>query len=305
MLKVIQDYFDSVLTPQLQAFGVSERFQSEIRTVVEKQMTSAIYNWQYDDVRRIFMLLTEEEAHFYSPSAPEEVKAFVVLTIRNSPIESLQSDLYGKTGLAQKVSERQLQEITSGAIEFFKDYQLDELYGDDELPPDKDYYGQLLDKYYIAARALEQISSSEEQTCSFDSYGRTDSDKILQSFILKDEGVYRQWQAVVDGYDRTVDQTLYLQLEDIAKDKAVFFVDCFKMISRNTEKLFAILEYLLAHDATMLTANYLLMHTYAEKREPVLKAASSKNAAVDIRNHLKNKAGLMPLHDKMLSSVQM
>lgn len=108
MLTVICEYFDSVLTPQLQAFGVSAKFQSEIRTVIEKQMTSAIYNLQYDDVRRIFMLLTAEEAHFYTPAAPEKVKAFVVLCVRNSPIESLQSDLYWKTGLSQKISDNQL-----------------------------------------------------------------------------------------------------------------------------------------------------------------------------------------------------
>ena len=298
MITVISDYFESVLTPQLRKLQVSEEFQSNIRSVVEKQMTSAIYNWQYDDVRRIFMLLTAEEAHFYYPAAPEEVKAFVVLTIRNSPIESLQSDVYSITGLSQKISERQLKEITSEAIQFFKNYQIEELYGDGELPARDDYYGQLLDKYIIATRALDQLASSDEQECSFSSYSRADADDILHPFLLQEESIYHGGHAVVDGYDQTVDQTLFKQLDGIARDKAVFFADSFKMISRNAEKLFAILEYLLAHDATLLTSNYLLMHTYVEKRVPILKAASSRNTSAEIQMHLGDDTGLLPLHKK-------
>lgn len=305
MITVISDYFESVLTPQLRKLQVSEEFQSNIRSVVEKQMTSAIYNWQYDDVRRIFMLLTAEEAHFYYPAAPEEVKAFVVLTIRNSPIESLQSDVYSITGLSQKISERQLKEITSEAIQFFKNYQIEELYGDGELPARDDYYGQLLDKYIIATRALDQLASSDEQECSFSSYSRADADDILHPFLLQEESIYHDGHAVVDGYDQTVDQTLFKQLDGIARDKAVFFADCFKMISRNAEKLFAILEYLLAHDATLLTSNYLLMHTYVEKRVPILKAASSRNTSAEIQMHLGDDTGLLPLHKKMLSNVRL
>lgn len=304
MLAAIRDYFDSVLTPQMQTLGVSEEFQSKIRSAIEKQMTSAIYNWQYDDVRRIFMLLTAEEAHFYSPEAPEEVKAFVVLTVRNSPIESLQSDLYRITGLTEKTSESQLMEITSGAIQFFKDHQIEDLYGDGDLPASDDYYGQLLDKYIIAARALDQLASSDEQECSFSSYSRADADYILEPLLLKEDVIYHKGHAVIDGYDQTVDRTLFKQLEEIARDKAVFFADCFKMISRNAEKLFAILEYLLAHDATLLTSNYLLMHTYAEKRVPVLKAASSRNTAAEIQMHLDDDSGLLPFHKKMLSNVR-
>ena len=84
MDNVIDQYIKAVLSPRLTSYGVSLSFQNEIHAVITEQMTSALYHWE--EMRKVFYTLTAEEALFYQPDAPIDVKVFVVLTVRNSPI---------------------------------------------------------------------------------------------------------------------------------------------------------------------------------------------------------------------------
>lgn len=298
----VDKYLDEVLKPQLRALTVSEAYIDEIYDVVSEQMNSALYHWQ--EMKNVFITLTKEEALFYEPEASLEVKVFVVLTLRNSPIETLQADSYKRAGLKQKISEEQLKEITTAAISYFKQIDLDMCFADKELPFEKDIYGYLKQSYIVAWRALEMISNSEKQSISFSSYRIKDSQTLLDAYRETDSVSTGDVRVVVDGYDITIDNTLYYRLKDIEVNKQVFFADCFKMVSRNIEKLFVVIEYLLANDAVFVTSNYLLGHTYAEKRKEVLKAASGKNPYEDICRHLADTSGLEKNHRRILSYIK-
>ena len=65
----------------MELYGVSAGYISEIDEVISEQMHSALYHWS--KMKNVFITLTEEEAFFYKPEAPLEVKAFVVLTVRH------------------------------------------------------------------------------------------------------------------------------------------------------------------------------------------------------------------------------
>ncbi len=292
---------DKILKPQLKLYKVSAGYIDGICDVISEQMHSALYHWS--EMKNVFITLREEEAFFYKPDAPLEIKAFVVLTVRNSPIETLQSEGYKKAGLDKKISDEQLRKITSEAIAYFTKVNLDTCFGNGELSADEDIYGYLKQAYIVAWRALESISNSKEKNISFSSYGINDSRVILEPFRGDSGKTTNDMGVVVDGYDITVDNTLYCRLKDIAENKQVFFVDCFKMLSRNPEKLFAVIEYLLANDAILVTSNYLLEHTHAEKRGKILQAASSKRPYDDICQHLADTSGLEERHRYFLSCI--
>ena len=165
---IINEYLNDILSPRLYEYGVSTDFQRRISSVISEQMTSALFHWK--EMKEVFYTLTAEEALFYKPEAPDDVKVFVVLTVRNSPIETLQSDYFRQAGLKQKISDEQLKIITSEAIMFFKDIQLCNC---DEVKPESDeddLYGYLRDSYCIAWRTLEQISKCETQSTTFSSF---------------------------------------------------------------------------------------------------------------------------------------
>ena len=214
MSKVITTYIDTVLSPRLREYGVSLDFQKDIYDVITEQMTSALYHWK--EMRNVSYTLTAEEAQFYRPEAPIDVKVFVVLTARNSPIETLQSDNYKQAGLKQKISESQLKTITSEAITYFKDVSLDTCGENISLLEDEDLYGYLKEVYCIAWRTLEQISNSETQSCTFSSYGYKENvaSTILKPYREKGDSVSKELQVIVDGYDITIDDTLYLRLKE-------------------------------------------------------------------------------------------
>lgn len=298
----VNQYLDEILKPQLQEFMVSKSYMEEICDEISEQMHSALYHWK--EMKKIFITLTKEEALFYRPEASLEVRAFVVLTVRNSPIETLQADSYKKAGLKQKICEEQLIAITTAAISYFREIDLDECFGEEELPFEKDIYGYLKQAYIVAWCALDAISNSKSQSIAFSSYRIKDSKSLLEAYRETDSVATNDVGVVGDGYDVTIDNTLYYRLKDIAESKQIFFADCFKMVSRNPEKLFVIMEYLLANDAIFVTSNYLLGHTYAEKRKDVLKAASSKSPYEDICRHLADTGGLEENHRRILSCIK-
>jgi hypothetical protein len=61
--------------------------------------------------------------------------------------------------------------------------------------------------------------------------------------------------------DERFDQNLLRQLQDVTTDDRILCVSALSRYSRNSAKLHRILEYLLAHGATILTTNYLIRRT--------------------------------------------
>lgn len=300
MSKEVSQYVTDVLRPQLLSFGVDSQYIEEISHVVETQMLSALQSWNQEEFRKTLMLLVSEEAPFYQPDAPLEIKSFVVLTLRNSPFESLQSKAYAETGLKHELSDAQVIRLTGDAIRFFRDYRLETLADNAATVSIENIYSNLAENYPVAWNALKELANSLENTCSFPALTRIDAEeystKILCLATEKTSGI----RSIKDGFDKNIEPTLAQQLKYVFNSNSYFFVDCFKMLSRNPELLFSVLEFLLINSIPFVSVNYYLSNGYAEKRRNILKAAHNNK---EIKKHLSNMNGISQLHRNLLTSL--
>ena len=92
MTDAIDKYLDTILIPQLEHLGV-QSFPGAIEGVVTDiplRLQSMLSCWHDLRTRNTLLLLGREEGAFYEPrSASLEVRAFVVVTVRNSLLEDL------------------------------------------------------------------------------------------------------------------------------------------------------------------------------------------------------------------------
>ena len=92
MVAKVTQYLQDVLAPTLDHFHVPAAYARQIIDTVELQMTSFLRHWDDLAFRRTLLLLGSEEGPFYEPAGKADVKCFIVVTLRNSPIETIQSD---------------------------------------------------------------------------------------------------------------------------------------------------------------------------------------------------------------------
>ena len=304
MIADIQTYFNTILTPQLTDFGVSAEFQSQILSTVEKQMYSVFVNWSDQEFIKALFLTVSEEAPFYSPDAKDYVKSFVVLTIRNSPIESLQSDDYQKSGLSAKLINNQIRQITSKAIEFYDGVDFSTAAENAEYVIENDVYYMLSQNYILAWNALTHTANGAELSGTFSGM-RYEKLPMRYKEVFEKKSSSATEITVMDGYDSTIDKQLRRQLSYIVSEKkGALSIDCFKMLSRNLEKVLFVMDYLLQHDCYVVTANYCIGNGYYEIRTPILKAASSSNAMCEMNEHFHSFEGVGKLHKRFLMSLQ-
>ena len=97
-MDAVSHYLNSILAPRLRGYGVSEHFLLRTIGIIHTQMTSLLRHWDDRVFKNTVLLLGLEEGSFYEPRAKIDIRCFVVVAIRNSPIETIQSDAYGVGG---------------------------------------------------------------------------------------------------------------------------------------------------------------------------------------------------------------
>ncbi len=126
-MDAVSHYLNHILTPRLRGYGVTEQFLLYTVSTIHIQMASLLRHWNDREFRNTVLLLGMEKGSFYEPPAKIEVRCFVVVAIRNSPIETIQSDTYPEAGLSQILNSRDVKEITSEAIRYFSKQNFAEL----------------------------------------------------------------------------------------------------------------------------------------------------------------------------------
>lgn len=282
-MKRITGYLNEILIPQLRAMGVSEEFLAKIYGVVGRQMRSAAAHRADGRFFRALEVLVSEEAPFYLPVAPKGVGPFVVLTLRNSPFETLQSDSFAEAGLKGPISFFDIVKVTSGAIKFFSAAGLP------EGEAGEDMYGELARRYPAAWSALEAVGSMQGDSCTFD-VPRGENAGAFCEKILRLERAAEDAESniVQDGYNNEITPLAARQLIRAIEGEGLFYTDCFKMISRNPEVVLAVLEFLLLNGGAFVSTNYYITGGYAEKRKRILKAAHNYD---ELRAHLLDTEG--------------
>lgn len=145
-------------------------------------------------------------------------------------------------------------------------------------PPDFDKYGDLAAKYPTAWRALWELANMKSSITDYEPVAAASIDisVIPPRGTVSIVGSNRMHYVVADGYSFSLEREAIAELRRCATQQAPFLVDSFKSMTRNIEKLFIVLEYLLQNGAMFVTSNYFLTNGYIERRAKLLKAGGTR-----------------------------
>lgn len=300
IVDAVSHYLHNILTPRLRGYGVSERFLPHVMEVVRVQMLSLLRHWDDRAFRNTVLLLGLEEGSFYEPPARLDIRCFVVVAIRNSPIETLQSAACGEAGLVRPLPDRAVQEITAEAIRYFSGQDPAKLCAQAKLDGGRDLYQELMETHPVAWAALRQLAATASKSVD---YPRV---PVSEPYDLK--GVEQEPEGdavsgelkvgVYDGYIAEIEPPLRALLKMLSADpNGVLIVDSFKSVTRNAAKLLDILEFLLTRDLAFASANCYMENGHVERRVKPLRAGHGR---MEMEHNLSNTTGLGYRHRSAL-----
>lgn len=298
----INVYVNDYLAPLLDSFEVDSSVISKVANDIENRLLSLISHWNNIDFRRTILITGLEEAYFYNPPNNLEVRELVVVAIRNSLIEDISSTNRAakKIGLTKPIiNDTDIKVITEQAINFWSKVDLDKL--STELSYEQNnIYAKLQYKYPVTWRALSYLSSW------FNTY-QVYEPLIKPQFQLDSHNLLINMknnvnEVIESGLDPNFDDKLMFLLNSIVNGKiSYFFVDSFKMISRNPEKLFKVIEIVLRANAAVVMCNFYISNGYVARRKELLRPAHTTN---DVIFKLNNLNGLRKTHREALKIVR-
>ena len=300
-MDAVSHYLNHILTPRLRGYGVTEQFLLYTVSTIHTQMTSLLRHWNDREFRNTVLLLGMEEGSFYEPPAKIEVRCFVVVAIRNSPIETIQSDTYPEAGLSQILNSKDVKEITSEAIRYFSKQDFAELCSQAKLSTKRDLYLELAEGHPIAWAALQCLAGMQGKTADYPPV-QVEEPYHLDGIDDGTEGTAEPGKLVVgvyDGYSHEIEPSLAEFLKMLSADSdGVLVVDSFKSVTRNVTKLMGILEFLLTRNLLFVSTNYYLENGHVERRMKLLRAGHSTR---DMKRNMADTTGLAYKHRLLLN----
>lgn len=300
-MDAVSHYLNHILTPRLRGYGVTEQFLLYTVSTIHTQMTSLLRHWNDREFRNTVLLLGMEEGLFYEPPAKIEIRCFVVVAIRNSPIETIQSDTYPEAGLSQILNSKDVKEITSEAIQYFSKQDFAELCSQAKLSTKRDLYLELAEEHPVAWMSLHCLAGVRGKTADYPPV-QVEAPYHLDGIDDGTEGTAESGKLAVgvyDGYSPEIEPPLAGYLKMLSADSnGVLIVDSFKSVTRNVTKLMGILEFLLTRNLLFVSTNYYLENGHVERRMKLLRAGHSTS---DIKRNIANTAGLAYKHKLILN----
>jgi len=277
MTDAIDVYLDTILTPQLEQLGV-QSFPGAIEAVVRDirlRLQSALFSWHDLPTRNTLLLLGREEGAFYEPrSASLEVRAFVVVTVRNSLLEDL--GIPGASLIPADVPEEKkpMQEadvrtITEAAIRYWQTIDVRRLH---VLPPaaEDDLFGHLPKDAPHAWHVLSTLANVRERTVPF-APCQAPRPSLPKATVEHDRD---ERSVVLSGITPEFDTLMVSSLRAIRNGRLKYlYSDSWKWLTRHPGKLYRALNFALAHGGTVVTQNYLLTATMACRRRYFVRPA--------------------------------
>lgn len=274
----IQKYLDSLLNQQLNE--IKYRFRVEIVEDIKNRLCSILSRWEEEEYRKAILFTTKEEALYYEPFAENEIRELVVAAVRNSMLEVAASDNCSKLKMTEVLSNEKIKELTSSAVKYFSNCNIEELVKEAQNIEHEDVYEVAYRKYPLAWKVLKEIAFLEGEQYEFS--GIEKSDKAEIDAVC----AHTECKTVVcDGYTLEFDDFLKETIGEVITGKMdAFFVDSFKMLSRNFEKILHVLQIILEYDKVFVTSNYYISNGYLEKRRKIQRAAhNSKEVFYNIQ----------------------
>lgn len=302
----MSDYLQSILVPFLARRGVSESFIDYTAQIIERQGTSLLRNWDDLSFRKTMLLLGSEEGPFYEPAGKTDAKCFVVVAIRNSPLETIQSENYQEAGLATSLSNDDVKAITGSAIRYFNPLDFSLLSQKAKACDQPDLYRDIAAKYPVAWAALRSLGSASAKVIDYPSVPVIAPYQFPQHLLpaagsgANGAQTGRMAVSCYDGYTPAVDAILLEQLQKIVSTpNGALLVDAFKTASRNFEKLLQIIEYVLTRGKAFVTSNYYLENGHVERRIHPLRAG---HTVKEMQYHFTQTSGLGIKHSVALKA---
>ncbi len=127
-------------------------------------------------------------------------------------------------------------------------------------------------------------------------------DKLIDFNYYHNKFTSENGITVESGMNPSFSIELLNQLEKIAGEELpVFYSDSFKSLTRHTEKLLKVIEYVLRHNGVFITANFYISNEYVSKRKDLLRPMHTNE---DFISNLKNLHGLNKPHFNLLKSLR-
>jgi len=301
--EIVEQYLNDTLKPQLAVLNTPSELIEHVLISVREQMLSCIRHWNDISFRKALLIVGEEEGAFYLPKANADIRNFVVVTLRNSALESIHADSYRPTGKSKRLSQNYIKTITSAAIEYFMRVDLP-LLTERIGPLDHDKYGNLTKRYPVSWTALTQLSSTTNQIIDYKpipilirpSVSNLKPQQAVNGAFFSEKQSQLMYVAA-DGYSLTVDPGLLHTLQTIVKDDLPFIGDGFKTVSRNIEKLLTVMEFVMGNECAFITSNYLMANGHIERRTKPLKPGHDLR---EVKRNWLNHKGLTKNHKTWL-----
>lgn len=278
----IDIYIQKILKKQLSRLKFSNYGLYSIIENVKSQLNSIIKHWNDTDFINAIFCTVIEEGHFYEPYINDKIGNLVVLGIRNSLLEIAASVDYKRYGLKNPLSNKDIKLITSSAIEYFKDIDIDSL--SKKISMEDDYYYDIVKKYNVTYDALVKLGncSSDNLEIEFEKYNDKPYvfDEILNYKDVKNIG--NVVKTITNGISDELPDALIKLLKGILdKESSLFYVDSFKYLSRNFELNLKVLQLLITNNAMFLTNNFLITNGYVSRRNNIVRSSHGNNFNID------------------------
>ena len=294
-MNVVQEYTQSVLALQLRSLGLTERQRRVVVADVTRRLESVLSHWKDGPFRRTVLALGTEEAWFWEPRTVNlEVRALVVVAVRNSLIEDLGTTRpYRKILQSRRplLADVQMPWVTSEAVRYFDGVDLDAL----RFEPRPDPFGELPRRFPNAWHVLSLLGNRSDGEIACDLPVAESESMDLPASI----GEVQHHEVVASGIDPGLDDHLRTVMTMIkAGELGLFFSPSFKSITRNPVKLLSVLDHVLRFGGTVLTSNYLLSPTYIARRDPLLRPIHHNS---ELEAQVANSEGLSERHREALA----
>lgn len=305
MTDAIDVYLDTILTLQLKHMGV-QLFPGAIEAVVtdiRRRLQSVLSRWHDMPTRNTLLLLGREEGAFYEPrSASLEVRAFVVVTVRNSLLEDLGIPGASLIPASVTASEKPMQEanvrpITEAAIQYWQTIDLPGLQVP-PLAPEDDPFGQLQKGTPHAWHVLSRLANARERTVTY-APCQSPRPSLPKATVEHDP---EERSVVLSGITPEFDTLMVSSLRAIRNGKLQYlYSDSWKWLTRHPGKLYRALDFALAHGGTVVTQNYMLTATMACRRRSFVRPAHTVNEFYAKLHDTRLLDGLELAHQSVLS----
>jgi len=307
-MDIVQKFEKEVLKDFFKRYEISKLASDVVINDIKHRLYSLLEMWNNAEDRRAILTLGLEEATYYEPfDAPIEIKAFVVVGVRNSEFENLVST----SGAAKKygfnevpMPEKSVKELTKESIEFFSNVDFNEHTSEFKVE-DNDYLN-LLSRYPMAANALRKLGVWSSKGISYEKVVlEKECKRELIDFTEIQQNHNSEFEdgiLIESGMESGFDKGLLEQLKIISESNhPMFYSDSFKAVTRNIGKLFIILEYILDIDGVFFTNNFFITNGYVAKRKKLLKPMHTHKDTIE---SLKNTNGLTKTHLKYIRFMQ-